>query len=155
MWGCCVYGDCSRMNLPFRFFVEVHPHSLINFNSRSPGKKVSIQGAARVDWGHSLTSPVTVPSSSGHCISRSLSLLSIDHVWLNSEACFIFWISCTTGFLPTDHLPGLCLAKEVSAEPHSYYKMWLKYFIESSALGTTNSFQQMSANALNKDAKWK
>lgn len=156
MHRCCLSGDLSRMDLPLGLLVEPYPAWL-----KSISRPRALEGRwasgeqPLVDWGLSLASHVTIPSPLGHYVLRSLPRPCVDHVWLNSEACFIFRISRTTGFLPADHLLGLSLAKDVSGEPHPHYKMWLKYFIESSALGPTNSFQQMSGDALNKSCYMK
>lgn len=95
-------------------------------------------------------SHVSIPSPPGHCIPGRLPRPRTDHVWLNAEACFIFRVSRTTGFLPTNHLPGLSLAKDALGKPHPHYKMWLQYFLKSSVLGTTNSSLQMSGDTLSK-----
>jgi hypothetical protein len=76
-------------------------------------------------------------------------------VWLNSEACYVLWFFPHHWFLACWSFAGLSLVKWHLGSASPPYKMWLKHLTESSALGTTNSVQQMLGNAFNKKCRTK
>lgn len=114
----------------------------------APERRHSSMGAALVGWGCFLESQLIILLGRPDAELQEAPLPYIDRViWLNSEASFILWVSA----LLLSRLLIICrVSNDVSGESHPHYKMYLKYFVESSALGTAKGFQWMSGNALNK-----
>lgn len=120
--------------------------------SQCPRKKASIQGNSPLKEAASQSLRL-FPSSCQDTVTRrsrlsalhwSRCLVKLQGLFytLNFPHCWFpaFWSFCWVS----------AWQKDGSGEAHPHYKMWLKYFIELSALGTASSFQPMSGNALNR-----